>query len=170
PLPSPSEGKFHNAEALSTIQSHPELFVVSTPINVNRFEALLSSHPNQPFVQSVCWGLHGGFWPYADTHYGEWPLTWDNSQCPVCSEDEANFLQAQVQKEVDVGRYSLAFGPNLLPGMYSMPIHAVPKPGSAKFRLVTDHSAGQFTLNQMISKNDIAGVTLDNVQDLGNTL
>ena len=52
--------------------------------------------------------------------------------------------------------------------MYSMPIHAVPKPGSSKFRLVTDHSAGQFALNNMISCEDIAGVTLNNVQDLGN--
>ena len=43
-----------------------------------------------------------------------------------------------------------------------MPIHAVPKPGSNKHRLVTDHSAGQFALNNMISHNDIAGVTLDN--------
>ena len=48
-----------------------------------------------------------------------------------------------------------------------MPIHAVPKPGSAKFRLVTDHSAGMYALNHMISRDDIAGVTLDNVQDLG---
>ena len=52
----------------------------------------------------------------------------------------------------------------------SMPIYAVPKPGSSKFRLVTDHSAGQFALNNMISRKDIAGVTLDNVQDLGNAL
>ena len=31
-------------------------------------------------------------------------------------------------------------------------------------------SAGQFALNNMISCEDIAGVTLDNVQDLGNAL
>ena len=51
-----------------------------------------------------------------------------------------------------------------------MPIHAVAKPGSKKHCLVTDHSAGQFALNNMISREDIAGVTLDNVQDLGNAL
>ena len=54
--------------------------------------------------------------------------------------------------------------------MYSMPIHAVPKSGSSKFRLVTDHSTGEFALNCMISREDIASVTLDNVQDLGNAL
>ena len=51
-----------------------------------------------------------------------------------------------------------------------MPIHAVSKPGTSKFRLVTDHNAGQFALNNMILCEDIAGVTLDNVQDLGNAL
>jgi len=51
-----------------------------------------------------------------------------------------------------------------------MLIHTVPKSGVKKFRLVTDHSAGQFALNNMISRDDIAGVTLDNVQDLGNAL
>ncbi|KAF8550242.1 hypothetical protein OG21DRAFT_1394621, partial [Imleria badia] len=162
--------KFLNLEALAAIHAHPELFAVSMPINVDRFEALLASHPNQPFVQSVCCGLHKGFWPYADMHYGEWPLTWDNSQCPIQSDEEASFLRAQVQKEVDVGCYSPVFGPDLLPEMYSMPIHAVPKPRSARFHLVMDHSAGQFALNQMIFRNDIAGVTLDNVQDLDNVL
>ena len=54
PLPSPPPREFQNSEALTTIQSHPELFEVSTPINVDCFESLLSSHPNQPFVQSVC--------------------------------------------------------------------------------------------------------------------
>jgi hypothetical protein len=51
-----------------------------------------------------------------------------------------------------------------------MPIHAVPKPGTNKYRLVTDHSAGKHTLNSMILHEDIAGVTLDNVHDLTNGL
>ena len=151
PLPGPPPREFQNTAAIATIQDHPELFKVSTPIDVDRFQSLLSSHPNQPFVQSVCRGLREGFWPYADTHYGKWPLTWDNSQRPIWSQEEGDFLRAQVQKEVDVGRYSPPFGHDLLQGMYSMPIHAVPKPGSAKFRLVTDHSAGQYALNHMIS-------------------
>jgi hypothetical protein len=131
---------------------------------------LLSEHPNQPFVKSVCTGLREGFWPFADTHYGEWPTTWDCSSQPPKSEPERDFLHSQIAKEVDVGRYSPSFGPELLPGMYSMPIHAVPKPGSDKLRLVTNHSASEYALNNMISRNDIAGVTLDNVQDLANAL
>ena len=53
-LPSPPASKFDNLEALATIQSHPHLFCIVTPINVDRFQSLLSSHPNQPFVKSVC--------------------------------------------------------------------------------------------------------------------
>jgi hypothetical protein len=78
-------------------------------------------------------------------------------------------LKEQIGKEVSVGRYSCDFGPDLLLGIYSMPIHAIPKEGG-KYCLITNHSTGEFSLNSMISKEDIAGVTLDNVQDLGNTI
>ena len=61
-LPAPPASEFHNVKALETIYHHPDLFAITTPINVDRFESLLSSHPNQPFVQSVCRGLHKGFW------------------------------------------------------------------------------------------------------------
>ena len=159
----PPASEYDNLEALNTIHSHPELFQITTPIDINHFESLLSSHPNQPFVKSVCRGLQEGFWPFANTHYGEWPLTWDNSQHIPKTAGKATFLQEQADKEVELDHFSEPFGPDLLPGMYSMPIHAVPKPGTSKFRLVTDHSAGQFTLNNMISCKDIAEVTLDNV-------
>lgn len=36
-----------------TIHESPHLFYIITPINVNCFEELLKSHPNQPFVKSV---------------------------------------------------------------------------------------------------------------------
>ncbi|KAG6328502.1 hypothetical protein ID866_10586, partial [Astraeus odoratus] len=86
------------------------------------------------------------------------------------SEDEAKFIQDQILKEVSKNRFSSSFSPGLLPGMYSMPIHAVPKPGTGNFRLITDHSAGQYALNNMITHDDISGVTLNNVHDLGNAL
>ena len=60
PLPSPPASEFDNVEALDTIYSHPDLFAITTPINVDHFKSLLSSHPNQPFVQSVCRGLREG--------------------------------------------------------------------------------------------------------------
>jgi len=40
-----------------TISKNRHLFKIVTPINVNRFETLLASHPNQPLVDSMCCGL-----------------------------------------------------------------------------------------------------------------
>jgi hypothetical protein len=142
--------EFTNVHTLKTIQSNPSLFDVSTPIKVDVFEALLANHSNPNFVQSVCISLHEGFWVFADLHSGEWPITHDKLDRPPKTDAEKEFLKEQIDKEVEVGQYSSYFGPDLLPGMYSMPIHAVPKPGSNKHQLVTDHSAGQYTLNKMI--------------------
>lgn len=47
-----------------------------------------------------------------------------------------------------------------------MPIHSVPKPGSTKLRLVVDHSASDYSLNSMISREDIAGTKLDTIKNL----
>ena len=80
PLPSPPASKFDNLEALATIQSNSHLFRVVTPINVDRFQPLLSFHSNQPFVESVCRGLPGvlalcqyTFWGMA-SHMGQLPV------------------------------------------------------------------------------------------------
>ncbi|KIK32615.1 hypothetical protein CY34DRAFT_101077 [Suillus luteus UH-Slu-Lm8-n1] len=170
-LPSPPASEFLNIEALKTINSRLDLFRVDTPIKVNVFQSMLEAagHPNPSFYLSVCTGLHHGFWPWADTHYGEYLTTWEETTPIPANSEEHQFLRDQIAKEVRVGCYSFDFGPDLLPGMYTMPIHAVPKEGG-KHRLVTNHSTGSFSLNSMIAKADIAGVTLDNVQHLGNAL
>ena len=51
-----------------------------------------------------------------------------------------------------------------------MPIHAVPKPNSDDLHLVTDHSAGPFSLNSMIDHSQVTGFPLDNMQHLGEML
>ena len=102
PLPAPPASEFNNVKALETIHNHPDLLPITTPINVDCFQCLLSSHPNQPFVRSVCRGLCEGFWPFANTQYGEWPLTWNNCQCTPKKGDEAAFLQDQIDKEVEL--------------------------------------------------------------------
>lgn len=71
PLPSVPPHELNNPIAQKTISENLHLFSITTPINVDVFEKLLASHPNQPFVRSVCRGLHEGFWPWADTHIGE---------------------------------------------------------------------------------------------------
>jgi hypothetical protein len=171
PLPRLPPSEFLNSAAMATISSCPDLFRVSTPINIDHFETLLTiaNHPNPSFVRSVCQGLHEGFWPWADTHHGEYLTTWEIPSPTPSSQAELEFLQGQILEEELVGRYSFNFGPDLLLGMCGMPIHAVPKEGG-KFRLVTNHSTSDYSLNSMIAKEDIAGVTLDNVQDLGEVI
>ncbi|KIL63008.1 hypothetical protein M378DRAFT_80362 [Amanita muscaria Koide BX008] len=169
PLPRPRPCEFR-PEILATISSHPALFRIVTPINVERFQQLLSSHPNQPFVSSVLVGLREGFWPFAYTHPELYPLTHDASPRPPKTPTQRQFLIDQCQTEVELERFSPAFGPDLFPGMYSMPIHSVPKPASSKLRLVVDHSASDHSLNSMISRDDIAGTKLDTIKDLINSL
>lgn len=42
------------------------------------------------------------------------------------------FIEEQLQEEIRLGRVSKSFGEELLPGMYSVPMHTVPKPNSDK--------------------------------------
>ena len=93
-------------------------------------------------------------------------MTWDFSDRPPKTEREADFLRAQRDAEIAAGRYSEGFGTELFPGMYSTPVHAVPKPRSEKLRLVNDHSAGPYSLNSMILREDIAGAQMDAVSNL----
>ena len=166
PLPRPSTQEYSNLDAMNTVRNNPHLFKIVTPINVDRFEELLETHPNKPFVQSVCTSFREGFWPWANTQKEEYPATWDFSERPPKTEREAGFLRDQRDIEIEAGRYSESFGTELLPGMYSTPIHAVPKPRSAKLRLVNDHSAGPFSLNSMIAREDVIGAKMDSISDL----
>ncbi|EIW79269.1 hypothetical protein CONPUDRAFT_25986, partial [Coniophora puteana RWD-64-598 SS2] len=170
PLPRPPDSEFRNKLATDTIRQHPELFKIVSPINVERFEKLLEGHPNRAFVQSVCAGFRNGFWPFARDRPDGYPDTWDESQSDINNPEHLEFLNSQILEEVGLGRFSPAFGPDLLPGMYSSPVHVVPKPGSSKLRLVTDQSAGDFSPNSLIDKRDIAGACLDNIRDLGYAL
>ena len=170
PLASVPLSELNNVVANETINCHPDLFKVTTPINVDTLESLLVRHPNPPFVKSVLAGLRDGFWPWADTHIGEYPDTLDESIGDPSNQRELDFICEQRDKEIKMGRFSESFGEELLPGMYSMPIHAVPKPHSTDLRLVTNHSAGIYALNSMIKREDIAGYPLDNMMHLGEML
>ena len=166
PLPRPPPEEFDNVDAMSTINQNPHLFRIVTPIKVDRFQELLATHPNQAFVESVCVSLREGFWPWAHTQKESYPVTWDFSERPPKTEREADFLRAQRDAEIAVGRYSEGFGTELLPGMYSTPVHAVPKPRSDKLRLVNDHSAGTYSLNSMILREDVMGAQMDAISNL----
>ena len=170
PLPAIPKSELANPTVTKTIKENPSLFDIVTPINVDRFEQLLESHPNQPLVMSVCRGLREGFWPWADTHSGEYPDTLDLSYPQTDDPEEAQFLRDQRDHEIFKGRFSEAFGEQLLPGMYCMPVFAIPKPHSTDLRMVTHQSAGNHSLNSMIPRDDIIGYPLDNLHHLGEFL
>jgi hypothetical protein len=156
--------------ALKTLADHADLFRIVSPIDVDAFESLLADHPNQPFVRSVVVGLREGFWPWADTQPGIYPETHDASDFPLKDDRERIFVRQQRDEEIALGRFSPSFGRELLPGMYSMPIHVVPKPDSQKLRLVVNHSMGEHSLNSMILRDSVAGSRLDTLKNLGDHL
>ena len=170
PLPSPPIFELCNPVVNKTIADNPSLFKIITPINIDKFEQLLSNHPNQPFVASVCQGLRTGFWPAADTQIGVYPDTHDEHTGTPSNDRCAEFLRQQRDDEIAKGRFSHSFGSDLLPGMYCMPIHAVPKLGSTDLRLVTDQSAGPFSLNSMVQHDLVPKYPLDNMHHLGQSL
>lgn len=165
PLPRPSAHEFQNVAVVRTIEENPELFHVPCRLRLDRFENLLKRHPNQPLVKSVITGLREGFWPWADTrHDQDYPETWDNSWAPPPSNRERDFINSQRDMEIGKGRFSRTFGPDLLPGMYSTPILAVPKPHSDDLRLVSHQSCGEFSQNSMIDKPKTKGARMDTMQ------
>ena len=129
PLSRPPKSELENPVANVTIPSHAHLFAVKTPINIDVFQSLLSSHPNRPFVDSVLAGLREGFWPWANTLSPHLPSSF--TQEPNGRYDEAHlvFFRDQLHHELKRERYSSSLGNTLLPGMFCMPIYTVPKPG-----------------------------------------
>lgn len=160
-----------DSDAAQTIMRNPELFKIICPINVDKFQSLLSDHPNQPFVHSVCRALRHGFWPWAEVPDDSYPSINDNSM-RTCkkSDEQLAFIESQLDEEIRLGRVSASFGKDLLPGMYSVPMHTVPKPNSDKLRLVVDHTAGDYSLNSMIESESIRGTKLDGLHSLGASL
>ena len=169
PIPDVPQNEHLNTPALTTIRRNPHLFQIITPINIDLFESYLSSHPNRPFVLSVCRGLREGFWPWAVTDDPTYPVTHDNSFRPITCDAHRQFVIAQRDEEIALGQFSPSFGTELLPGMYSMPIGVVPKKDGVKLRMVVDQSAEPFSQNSMIPK-EARVVRMDRLKLLGDAL
>ena len=129
---------------------------------------LLVNYLNQPFVDSIVHRFSVGFWPFTHICYGVYLLTVDDSGEASKSSEQLEFLNKQIQTEVDADHYSAPFRPDLLPGMYSTPILAVPRKGN--LHLGNHQSHGKFSLNSMINCNNIARVKLDGIYELGESL
>jgi len=54
--------------------------------------------------------------------------------------------------------------------MNVVPVHVVPKPPGDKLCLVVDHSTSPYSINSMIDRQSIAGVKLDGIQTLGDSI
>jgi hypothetical protein len=132
PIPLLPSTELSNPIILDMLESHPHLFDIVMPINVDHFEALLVSHPNWPFVRSICQGLCHRFWPPgANTHAGIYPNT-HNESLPTPSDPAwAMFIKNQCDIQVHQHHFFASFGQTLLPGMYCMPTYAIPKPNSS---------------------------------------
>lgn len=139
-----------------------------TPINVDVLERDLAHHPNPNFVQSVMHGFRVGFWPWADICLPGYPTTLDESLPPPDDVAHVTFIQDQYNQERSMDCYSEFFGTALLPGMYCMPQHVVTR-DDGKLRLVTNQSAGEFSLNSMIPLSE-RSFPLDGIQNLGRSI
>ncbi|KAF7328039.1 RNase H domain-containing protein [Mycena kentingensis (nom. inval.)] len=65
---------------------------------------------------------------------------------------------------MEKGRFSRTFGPDLLPGMTSTPVIAVPKPHSDALRLISHQSCGSFAPNTMVDAAQTKGPRMDAMQ------
>ena len=105
--------EFKNHEALWTIEMNPGLFQVNCSLNIDQFCELLVDHPNWALVDSVCWSLHKGYWPYADMKFGDieagYPTTLDMSSKGLTPNEHLDFIWAQLKVEVAAGRYFASF-------------------------------------------------------------
>ena len=161
--------EFENLEALGMIQVNPHLFQVNCSLNIAHFQELLVNHPNQALVDSICQSLHKGYWPYVDMKFDDvdagYPITLNMSSKGSTSAEHLDFISAQIEVEVTAGRYSAPFGPDLQPGMYFSPVHAVPKlPDS--LCLINHQSYGDHSLNSMILKERVASTYMDSIRSL----
>ena len=114
-------------------------------------------------------GLKVGFWPWANTLGSNAPSIVDNARLQKIKDPKhLQFMVEQRDEEIRLGRFSAAFS-TLSPGMTTIPLWVVPKPHSDKFRLVVDHSAGDYAPNSYIAPED-ASVHLDTLHVLGKAL
>lgn len=163
PLPSPPQHLINDPIIQASLRGAKSQIKVDTPFNVDRLEAMLHDHPNQPFVKSVMTGLREGFWPLDD---GDWDLEVEDLPPKnfVSEIDDLTALRTYRDKEVKAGRWSGPL-PTLLPAMKVSPMFVVWQ--KEKARVITDHSSSG--INDGIPKAD-AKVKYDDMHPFGQAL
>ena len=164
PLATPPLHLINDPDIQSSLKVMRDHIRVDTPFNVNRFEAMLYDHPNQPFVRSVMDSLRYGFWPFDE---GNWKDDRDDivHNYPS-SEIDLKAIRDFGDEEIRLRRWSQPFHTKtLLPGMKLSPIFVVWQRGKA--RVVTDHSASG--LNDHIPRSE-AKVRYDDMWTFGQVI
>ena len=100
----------------------------------------------------------------------DYPEILDLSSSDQLNLKQREFFTKQLSHELQMGRYSTSIGTSLLPGMYCMPIYAVPKPHSEDLCLINDHSVSEFSLNSMVNHKQVTGYPMDNLAIFGDML
>ncbi|KAM5540367.1 hypothetical protein V8D89_005825 [Ganoderma adspersum] len=163
PLPRPPQHLLDDPSICATLDRYRDEIKVETPFHIERLRSLLSNHPNQPFVESVLWGLENGFWPLDD---GDWDPNLDLFPGNYSMEDpDLDAVRAFRDREVGARRWSGPIDPHLSPCMKTSPMFVVWQ--NEKARVVTDHSASG--LNDGIPRSE-AKVRYDDMHDFGQIL
>lgn len=157
PLPSPPASILLNAKISATIAAAPDLFPVSTPINVTRLELALRDHPNRLLVVSVLTGLREGFRPFHDGDLNKLNVL----EHRRASDEHVVIIEREAEKEIGLARLSRPLQ-RPYPGMWIAPRFVVERDGS-KPRVVCDQNASG--LNEGITKAD-AHVRYDSTVEL----
>ena len=164
-MPSPPSHLLNNPKIIAALHALDRYIDVDTPFNINKFELLLASHPNQPFVSSVMRSLREGFWPF---DRGEWEDECSNVIKNYASEDiDLDAIRQYRDREVEAKRWSGALPEDfiLLPGMKVSPLFIVWQKG--KPRVIVDHSKSG--INNGIDKED-GKVRYDDMRSFGQQL
>ena len=162
PLPRPPKHLLDDPGIQAVLDACKDHIEVKTPFNVDKLEAMLHDHPNQPLVESVLVGLREGFWPFDE---GEWKIELEEVLGNYSSEEpDLDAIRAFRDREQAAGRWSGELA-ELLPGMKVSSMFVVWQ--NAKPWVVTDHSASG--LNAGIPVEE-AKVQYDNMHDFGQSM
>ncbi|KAK4696741.1 hypothetical protein P7C70_g8323, partial [Phenoliferia sp. Uapishka_3] len=160
PLPSVPLCVLNDPIINATLQARPDLFKVSTPINIPRFRRLLANHPNRPLIDSVLHGLEHGFWPGHDGDFSK--ISHLSGSAPNLDDDELDFLTESALSDYEKGYFSESFD-KLLPGMHISPSYVTNTENQRRRQICDQTGSG---LNDGVSR-DIARVRYDAQQELG---
>ena len=164
PLPSPPQHLLDDPIIQESICSLGDTIKVDTPFNVDKFELLLTDHPNQPFVRSVMKGLREGFWPFDE---GDWKAELEEVVPEYESNPEdAEAIRAFRDREIAAGHWSDSLeSSDLLLEMKISPMFVVWQ--NEKPRVITDHTRSG--INDGIPQSE-AKVKYDNMRTFSQNL